>query len=417
VLAAAAPAAATRIEPGPYLQNVRPDGVDVLFETEPPAAAEVIVGAPPDERRFASPAAARHEVRVTGLAPGRHPYRVVAGDAASPPASLAPAPAAGDFTFLVYGDNRDRDEDHARVVAAMEREHADLILQTGDMTGDAGVDALWRRFFSIEARLLSSAPMYPALGNHEILHDPEAAHYHRYFDLPGPDGTHERWYSFRFGGALFIALDGNMSGDRAQAAWLRATLASARSDPSLRHLFVFFHQPAFSDGSFCGSAHEQGLWVPEIEAAGVRAVFTGHDHSYQRLERRGVRYFVTGGGGAPLTTPSGRCAPYDRDALRLHRSAHHYLRVRIRGDQALLDALSPDGEILDRVSLHEPAPPEAKPPLEVPYLETAAARAPAPTLSPRAFAISALAVAALGLVVTVLLARRARARLTRRPQK
>jgi hypothetical protein len=43
---------------------------------------------------------------------------------------------------------------------------------------------LWQRFFAIEAPLLGSTAIYPAIGNHELLHDPLATHYRRYFALP-----------------------------------------------------------------------------------------------------------------------------------------------------------------------------------------------------------------------------------------
>lgn len=376
-LGGAGTASAARFEVAPYLQDAREGSVVVVFETDVATEAAVVVSLPSGERRYASPKDTHHEVRVDGLPPGRHPYRVVAGDATSEPAELAPAVTGEDFSFLVYGDDRDRDADHARVVAAMRREPADLLIQTGDMTGDAGEEALWRRFFSIEAPLLASTPMYPALGNHELLHDPDATHYHRYFALPSFDVASEdteRYYSFRFGNALFLALDGNASHHQPQAEWLGRTLDGAARDPKVRHVFVFFHQPSFSVGEFCGSAAEQGLWVPRFERAGVRAVFTGHEHIYERLERNGIRYFVSGGGGAPLRQRGAGCPAYDEEALRKLRSVHHFLRVRIHGDEALLAAITDEGEVFDEVRLHEAAPLSAA--TAVPYREVVTGSAP-----------------------------------------
>ena len=357
-LATFAVAHAARFEVAPYLQDARPGGITVLFETDVATEATVVVTMPSGEQRFSSPTGTHHEVRIEGLSAGRHPYRVVAGNATSAPSELAPAATGGDFTFLVYGDNRDRDADHARVIEAMRREPADLLVQTGDMTGDGGDEALWRRFFAIEAPLLATTPMFPALGNHELLHDPGATHYHRYFALPSSDVAAEdaeRYYAFHYGNALFIALDGNDSHQRSQAEWLARTLDGAARDPAVRHVFVFFHQPSFSVGEFCGSAAEQGLWVPLFERARVRAVFTGHEHAYERLERNGVRYFVAGGGGAPLRPMRGGCPLYDQEALKVFRSTFHFLRVRVRGDEATLDAIGVDGEVFDSARLHEPS--------------------------------------------------------------
>lgn len=369
------------IDIGPYLQDVHTDGAAVVWETASPVDGEVIVG----DKHFPSPAGTHHEVRVTGLAPGRYHYQVRAGDSVTDGGELRTAATGDSFTFLVYGDNRDHDAEHEKVVTAMAAEHADFLINTGDLTGDAGQDDLWRRFFKIEQPLLANAPMYPSLGNHELLHDPGASHFRRFFVLPGPtvqedfpvgDGgvtnapaqKTERWYAFRYANSLFVALDGNEPHSRAQAEWLLSVLDGAATDQTLRHVFVYFHQPPFSVGDFCGSAAEQGLWVPELERRGVRAVFTGHDHSYQRLERNGVRYFVTGGGGAPLHHQTAKCPEYDRQASKLFLATYHYLRVRIRGDQADLETVAVDGgQVIDAVHLHEAPPRHETPAPEVPY--------------------------------------------------
>lgn len=68
-------------------------------------------------------------------------------------------------------------------------------------------------------------------------------------------------------------------------------------------------------------------------------------------------------------------------ALRLFRAEHHYLRVQVDGDAATLMAISKDGEVLERVLLHEPVVPDADygPPLPT----MAAARNPPAVGSPQ----------------------------------
>ena len=361
--------AAARVTVGPYLQDAKIDGAMVVFDTDTSGPAEVVVD---EEHHFKSPPGVHHEVRVSGLAPGRHRYVVHAGDVTVPPVDFATLPTGNDLDFIVYGDNRDRDADHARVIAAMQKEHADLLLQTGDMTGDAGVDALWLRFFAVEQPLLASVPMYPTLGNHELLHDPTAAHFHHYFSLPGPDAIEdvERYYAFRVANTLFIALDGNLAKSHEQARWLGAQLDGAAADNGVRHVFVFFHQPPFSAGEQCGSAAELGLWVPEFERPGrekIRAIFSGHEHCYEHLERNGVRYFVLGGGGAPLVKQSAHCPKWDVEALRKFESVHHFARVRVRGESVVFDAIAASGELIESVQLDAPKPADPAPPTAVPY--------------------------------------------------
>ena len=310
------------------------------------------------------------------------------GELLSAPAEFVTAPLTDrPFLFLVYGDNRDRDADHLAVIRAMQPEQPDLIVQTGDMVSKAGDEGQWRRYFAAAAPLLRSVPMFPALGNHELRGDPDAGRFFRFFVLPmvvpplgqAPPGPgladlaapgpfaeppprrrRPVYYAFRYSNSLFVALDGNSPYDGDQAAWLERTLGEAQHDQTVRHLFVFVHQPPYAVGAYCGSERLQRRIVPLLQRAArgprplLRAVFAGHEHAYQHLERGGVRYFITGGGGAPLYPRSQSCDREDDLALRLFRAEHHYLRIQVDGQAATLLALSRSGEVMERVLLHEP---------------------------------------------------------------
>jgi hypothetical protein len=364
-------ASATTFDVAPYLQDAREDGAVIAWEAQPPAPGEVEVEVGGARRVFASPAGVRHEVRVSGLPPGTWRYRAGSGTARAR-GELTTA-AAGDqpFTFLVYGDSRDALEQHARTVAAMHLAHADLVLNTGDLVAEGGSERQWLRFFEIEEPLLRATPLYPAPGNHEYLGDPTLAHFRRFFVLPSPPPVlaehgaplpvrlrhvEPGFYSFRYGNSLFVALDANRPEDAEQTAWLAATLLAAERGGQVRHVFAFFHQPPFAVGDQCGQAPRQGPWVSELAFHKVRAVFSGHIHAYEHLERDGVRYFVSGGAGAGLDRRLYDCAPYDQGALVAYRSVSHFLRVQVRGAQVLLAALGPDGELYDSLRLDEPGP-------------------------------------------------------------
>lgn len=414
--------AALRFTIEPYLQDVRPDGIVVAWATDVPSTGVVRVDRASVRASFVAEAAAtHHRVRVTGLAAGqRYGYVVAvrrAGDVGaaagselvSAPAEFVTAPLTDSpFLFLVYGDNRDRDADHLAVIRAMQPEQPDLIVQTGDMVSRAGDEAQWRRYFAAAAPLLRSVPMFPALGNHELRGDPDASRFFRFFGLPtvvpplgqaapgpgqglaqglaAPGAAAEPpvrrrrpvYYAFRYSNSLFIALDGNSPYDGDQAAWLERTLGEAQHDRTVRHLFVFVHQPPYAVGAYCGSERLQRRIVPLLQRAArgprplLRAVFAGHEHAYQHLERGGVRYFITGGGGAPLYPRSQSCDREDDLALRLFRAEHHYLRVQVDGQAATLLALSRSGEVMERVLLHEPVVLDEEPvallPTETPTL-------------------------------------------------
>jgi 3',5'-cyclic AMP phosphodiesterase CpdA len=144
-------------------------------------------------------------------------------------------------------------------------------------------------------------------------------------------------------------LDGN-SPTAEQTAWLRAQLEAAERD-HVPHVFVLLHQPPFSVGDHCGAALVMREWVELFERHRVRAVFAGHDHAYERMERNGVRYFVSGGAGAPLYAERSSCASMDQAALRVYRSQYHLLRVRVDRHSVEVTALPIDDADppLDRV--------------------------------------------------------------------
>ncbi len=420
----------------PYLQDVTTEGAVVSFATDVPTVASlrVLPGRPPsdtpaepseasasvDRADAAGPAsplavpladseagalsdtapftlqlqsavAVRHRLRVSGLQPGsRYRYEVTIrraggapgaaglGDGVSLAGELTTAPTSGSFLFLVYGDTRDRDADHASVVQAMVNEHPDFVLQTGDLVSRASDELQWRRYFATAAPLLRNTPLYPALGNHELRGEPGAGHFQRLFLLP-PDRSRRMrpvYYAFRYSNSLFLALDGNSPYDLPQAAWLEQQLKAAQADSSLRHVFAFIHQPPYAVGAYCGSQRLQQRIVPILQRYGVRAVFAGHEHAYQHLERGGVRYFVTGGGGAPLYPRRKSCNFEDDTALWMFRAEHHFLRVQVDGDLAVMTAVDRRGNIMERVALHEP-------PGDAPLLHQLSPDLPSPRPRPR----------------------------------
>src|SRR5262249_12652298 len=110
------------------------------------------------------------------------------------------------------------------------------------------------------------------------------------------------YYSFTCAGVMFIGLDGNYGTDATQMTWVKNQLASAKADANIFHVFVWFHQSPYSLGATHGDDPSTQGWTPSFEdsANKVRAVFTGHDHNYQRLQHGGLTYIVSGGAGAGL---------------------------------------------------------------------------------------------------------------------
>ena len=75
------------------------------------------------------------------------------------------------------------------------------------------------------------------------------------------------------------------------------------------------HHPPFSISLHGGSRDLRERWAPLFEKYQVTAVFSGHDHVYERAEHEGIRYFVSGGGGAPLYPRRPHPSPVDLEAV------------------------------------------------------------------------------------------------------
>lgn len=75
---------------------------------------------------------------------------------------------------------------------------------------------------------------------------------------------------------------------------------------------------------------------------GVHLVFSGHDHVYERtLPMDGVTSLVTGGGGKSLYKAR------NKGWTAASASAHHATFVRVTRESLNLEAVKPDGTILD----------------------------------------------------------------------
>jgi hypothetical protein len=373
VVAGAPSGARAELLKGPYLQDVTPNRITVMWHAAPAVAGRVIVEGPglPDGGRSIEVAPASiPKVVVDGLRPAtRYRYRVELGDARDR-GEFATAPPIGApvaFSFVVFGDNGRSAENHRRVIERAAAEVADVVLGTGDMVNEGGNLAEWQTLFSVELPLIRDNVIFPSLGNHDDAgpqHD--VTNFHSFFSLPRTEGRRDQvcYYAFTYGASRFLVLDSNAGGSFAltdETAWLESQLAAARQDRRIRHIFVPMHHPPFSISLHSGEKNLRERWTPLFERYGVDAVFSGHDHVYQRAENNGVYYFVSGGGGATTYKPRARPLAADRARVKRFESVHHYLRVTVDGDLVEVSAIRTDGSMIETTSWGEPRRPVAAP--------------------------------------------------------
>jgi hypothetical protein len=151
---------------------------------------------------------------------------------------------------------------------------------------------------------------WPALGNHDWNTGTDQP-YTDYFTLP----NNERYYTTQIGNVGIFVIDSDahepdgVTSTSVQANWIHAQMLASTAKWKL----VFFHEPAYSSG---GIGDNTKLQWP-FKAWGATAVFSGHDHDYERLSEAGLTYFVDGLGGESIVdfaTPiAGSLVRYDGD--------------------------------------------------------------------------------------------------------
>jgi 3',5'-cyclic AMP phosphodiesterase CpdA len=358
--------AGARMQKGPYLQDLAPTSITIMWQLDEARPAHLVVTGPGGEKTQDVTAAAIAEATIEDLQPSsRYRYRVEI-DGQSWEGEFATAPPVGTdvpFQFTVIGDSRYGIEPHRRVVEQMAKEVPDFVLGTGDMVDDGSRQDQWQQFFDVENPMLRDNVYFPALGNHDRQGRGRTADtYRAFFSVPENGGDTERYYAFTYASARFLILDSNVYSFSLtdQTSWIERELVAARQDPSIHHIFCVMHHPPFSISLHGGARELRDRWVPLFERYNVSAVFSGHDHVYSRAEHEGVRYFVSGGGGAPLYPRRPKSDPVDVEAVKKFERVFHYLRITVSGQRVEVTGVRADGTTIETTTWMEGPPPPAK---------------------------------------------------------
>lgn len=343
---------------GPYLQNVKPDGITVMWET---------AGSPADSLEYGASTAYgasvpatvlasgldtwTHRAVLSGLEPGAtYHYRVVTAQGATGDGTFVTAPAgAPDFSFAVWGDSQGASGATVPMMRHMvDVEHVDLGVAVGDLTEDGTSEYLVRAMFLERSAKIVGArvPFFVAWGNHD---GGEGAAIRNFVELPGRAN-----YSFDYGGCHFVCVD-DFSSNSAVTSWIKSDLATPAAKQA-RFIFVFKHRAPWYERWYEGESWMRTDVVPSLEASQVAAVFSGHMHGYERGLLNGV-YYVTTGGGSWLDTEE----PLVRDWSHItvggysnepaainHGLVNEYVKVEISGSTMTAKTMgfSSSGEFL-----------------------------------------------------------------------
>lgn len=252
----------------------------------------------------------------------------------------------GSVRFAVIGDMGTGELPQYQVAARMEEFRNkfpfDFLIMLGDNIYGRKSPADFDKKFAIPYKPLLDAGVkfYASLGNHDV----PAEEYYKPFNMNG-----HRYYDFDRGNVRFFALDSDYM-DPDQVKWLENELKN--SDATWK--IPFFHHPLYSSGATHGSSLElRRLLEPLFIQYGVRVVFSGHDHVYERIKpQHGIYYFVEGSAGqlraGDLRNADFEAAGFDRDRT--------FMLVEIAGDDLFFQTIARTGTTVDsgQINIHPP---------------------------------------------------------------
>jgi 3',5'-cyclic AMP phosphodiesterase CpdA len=262
---------------------------------------------------------------------------------------------ATSVKFAVIGDSGRGSPPQHEIAAQMTAYREDFpyafVLMLGDniYEGPATREDYRLKFEEPYRRLLDQGvKFYASLGNHD---DPREVVY-PLFNMDG-----ERYYSFAPPEDLlakiatrveFFALD-STNLDRTQLRWLDERLDKSDAEWKV----CFFHHPLYTSGRYRVWARGFRLILePLLVRHDVDAVFSGHEHIYQRTElQSGIQYFVSGGAGS-LRRGDATAASY---VARSFDTDYHFMLIEIAEDALHFQAISRTGETIDAGTLYKDA--------------------------------------------------------------
>jgi 3',5'-cyclic AMP phosphodiesterase CpdA len=240
--------------------------------------------------------------------------------------------------FAVIGDSGTGDRAQYEVAQRMEAywqaTKFDFVIMLGDnIYGSHSPKDFVKKFEQPYKPLLDAGvKFYASLGNHD---DPDDERLYKPFNMGG-----ERYYAFRKGDVAFFALDSNYM-DPKQLSWLDQNLKNSQGTWKI----CFFHHPLYNDGRHHGpDADLRTQVLPIFQRYGVNAVFSGHEHVYQRIKpENNIYYFVLGNSGKLMTHDFGEA----RERVKGFDSDQSFMLVEIAGDKLYFQTISRSGETID----------------------------------------------------------------------
>ena len=269
---------------------------------------------------------------------------MAAGALVKPSSLFAAPPVLSKTRFAVIGDFGTGGIDEFAIASKIAEVHRqsslDFVVSAGDNIYPNGSGQHFVKHFEQPfADLLSQqVKFYAVLGNHDVEAGRRDQTHYPLFNMGGAN-----YYMFGRGNGLvdFFMLDSTDFDDQ-QTVWLENQLSQSRA---LWKIAVF-HHPIYSSGKKHGSNLTLRRKIePLLKRHGVQVVFSGHDHTYERLKpQEGIQYFVSGGAGK---VRRGDIAPNSEISAASFDDDNHFMFFELDEKEIVFRAVSKSGQLVD----------------------------------------------------------------------
>jgi len=232
---------------------------------------------------------------------------------------LGRGPKSGDgaYRYIVMGDSRSQWELWSSIVKHIDalNPRPAFVIISGDIVPNGTINQF--RDYYIPPLLATDIPHFVAIGNHDDGNDGLAREYRYLF------GENSLQYYFDYGKSRYVFIDNisRVTDANKMFTWLDQTLAETPAD---YRKIVAAHKPPKNIEKWAYHAWEinkSRIFTDLMTKHAVDEVYTGHIHAYSTTEFGGIKYTLSGGGGAGL-----------HDRFGPLGNVHHYVICDVAAD-------------------------------------------------------------------------------------